>query len=91
MAVVLSQPEALEFQLEEGGEVYTLPLFTALTWPEIQALNARAKEDQAGAVIEYIEAHCPGLTQKATMGQLNQVAAMLTEASSAAGPSLGES
>lgn len=88
--IVLDQPKELRFQVEAGGAVYSLPLFTALKFDEIQKLNKAVKADENKAMRDYMERYCPGITSALTVGQISQVIKMLVDASGGA-EQMGES
>lgn len=67
--------KAWTFELA-NGHTYSLPLVKSLTVSEVKALRSADE----GALLTFIDAHAPGLTDEITYGELSEVITLWNQA-----------
>jgi hypothetical protein len=92
MAVIINNKAKprFEFQLDGEGEIYSLPSFADLSLEQVKSFRGMAGNEAEAfdGIIDFLEAECPGLTEKLTSGG---ALALIRAWEEASGIKLGES
>ncbi len=75
----------LRFALSDGSE-WSIPLLASLNARDARGLMDAVKsagDDATGVMVDFVDAKCPGLIDKVSLGTLNDIVAAWMEASQA--------